>query len=212
MRERYWQTSKNSELLLTGIHTQFKLDWRDRRYQLFNAACLRWPSCQYLHSKLTLKATAIVEKRALNPRYRANPTKIERELYETYNDHGLDYDQGLFVYQAHSALYDFPAEAAEIATQSPAFPPRPVQAHILRDIFGNPFKPVQLPKSWTPPDGVSAMAQKLYDTQAYDELPILADLLDETECPDPQLATHLRSGCIHVRGCFALDYLLGKRR
>jgi hypothetical protein len=42
-------------------------------------------------------------------------------------------------------------------------------------------------------------------------LAVLADMLEEAGATDPQLLTHLRSAGPHVRGCHALDALLGKR-
>jgi hypothetical protein len=39
---------------------------------------------------------------------------------------------------------------------------------------------------------------------------VLADGLEEAGCQDVQILGHLRSGGDHVRGCWALDLLLGK--
>jgi hypothetical protein len=41
-------------------------------------------------------------------------------------------------------------------------------------------------------------------------LAVLADMLEEAGCTDAQMLGHLRSGGPHVRGCWALDLLLGK--
>jgi hypothetical protein len=41
-------------------------------------------------------------------------------------------------------------------------------------------------------------------------LAVLADALEESGCQDVQILGHLRSGGDHVRGCWALDLLLGK--
>jgi hypothetical protein len=41
-------------------------------------------------------------------------------------------------------------------------------------------------------------------------LAVLADMLEEAGCPDPPLLGHLRGPGPHVRGCFALDAILGK--
>jgi hypothetical protein len=42
-------------------------------------------------------------------------------------------------------------------------------------------------------------------------LAVLADALEEAGCQDPVILGHLRSGGEHVRGCFVVDALLGKR-
>jgi hypothetical protein len=89
---------------------------------------------------------------------------------------------------------------------------RKAQAALLRDLFGNPFRPFHVDPaclSWR--DGtVLKMAQAIYDDRAFDRLPILADALEEAGCSDPILLAHLRGPGPHVRGCFAVDALLGK--
>jgi hypothetical protein len=39
---------------------------------------------------------------------------------------------------------------------------------------------------------------------------VLADALEEAGCTDASILEHLRSRGPHVRGCFAVDLLLGK--
>jgi hypothetical protein len=41
-------------------------------------------------------------------------------------------------------------------------------------------------------------------------LAVLADMLEEAGCSEADLLGHLRSPGPHVRGCFAVDLLLGK--
>jgi hypothetical protein len=42
-------------------------------------------------------------------------------------------------------------------------------------------------------------------------LAVLADALEEVGLTDAEVLTHLRSGGPHVRGCFAVDVLLGQK-
>ena len=44
----------------------------------------------------------------------------------------------------------------------------------------------------------------------YGGLPVLADALEEAGCTDTDLLAHCRSGGGHLRGCWAVDLLLGK--
>jgi hypothetical protein len=39
---------------------------------------------------------------------------------------------------------------------------------------------------------------------------VLADALEEAGCADADILGHLRGPGPHVRGCFVLDFLLGK--
>jgi hypothetical protein len=101
---------------------------------------------------------------------------------------------------------DHPAFAAGQAAE------REAQATFLRDIVGNPFRPVTIDPSWLMWDGAAVrhLAQAIYDERAFDRLPILADALEEAGCTSEELLAHCRAGGGHVRGCWAVDLLLGK--
>lgn len=133
------------------------------------------------------------------------------------------------------------------------------QAAILRDIFGNPFRPVALmleepvdvfaaidvlgcelrrntgadylPRSILTPT-VRELAQGIYDERAFERMPILGDALEDAGCDNEDILAHCRGEerCytnlhggevygakvwhplrgLHVRGCWALDLVLGK--
>jgi hypothetical protein len=83
----------------------------------------------------------------------------------------------------------------------------------LRCIFGNPFRPPRpVPTAvlvWN--DGtIRRIAQGIYDDAAFNRLPILADALLDAGCDDEELIQHCRSAGPHVRGCWAVDLILGK--
>ena len=86
---------------------------------------------------------------------------------------------------------------------------RPVGQSLLRDIFGNPFRPVTADPSWLT-STVVALARTIYYEWAFDRLPILADALEEAGCDDADVLTHLRGDGPHARGCWVLDLVLGK--
>jgi hypothetical protein len=83
------------------------------------------------------------------------------------------------------------------------------QARLIREIFGNPLHPASLEPSWLTPTVVS-LAAGIYDRLLVDRLPILADALEDAGCTDPAILDHLRGPGPHVRGCWALDLILGK--
>ena len=82
-------------------------------------------------------------------------------------------------------------------------------AGLLREIFGNPFRPVALDPRWLTSDAV-ALARGVYADGAFDRLPILADALQDAGCDNPNILDHLRGDRGHVRGCWALDLILAK--
>jgi hypothetical protein len=57
---------------------------------------------------------------------------------------------------------------------------------------------------------VRLLACGIYDSGAFDRLPILADALEDAGCADPDILAHCRSPGPHVRGCWVVDLLLGK--
>jgi hypothetical protein len=86
------------------------------------------------------------------------------------------------------------------------------QSQLLRDVFGNPFRPIALDPAWlTWHDGLLvSMARQMCESRDFSDMPILADALEETGCSNQDILGHCRSGGEHVRGCWVVDLLLGK--
>lgn len=84
------------------------------------------------------------------------------------------------------------------------------QTKILRDIF-NPFRPIELDPAWLSANGgaVAQLARQVYDRGEFNRLPALADALEAAGCANEDLLKHCRADCPHVRGCWAIDLLLG---
>jgi hypothetical protein len=90
---------------------------------------------------------------------------------------------------------------------------RRARAALLRCVAGNPFRPAAaIDPGWLAWNGgtVRKLAEGVYDERAFDRLPILADALEDAGCTDRELVGHLRGPGPHVRGCWAVDLLLGK--
>jgi len=84
------------------------------------------------------------------------------------------------------------------------------QGDFLRDIFGNPFQPVALNPAWQT-STVTALARAIYTDRAFERLPILADALEDAGCDNADILNHCRQGGDHVRGCWVVDLILGKK-
>jgi len=84
-------------------------------------------------------------------------------------------------------------------------------ADVLREVAGNPFRPVRIDPCWLHwGDGVVGSLARLFAEEGrHGELPYLADALQDAGCSDEELIRHLRRPAGHVRGCWALDVLLG---
>jgi hypothetical protein len=111
-------------------------------------------------------------------------------------------------------------------------------AALLRDIVGNPFRPMtrlrppdppwltakvlaatgpwtHLLDSWFNPAWVTsdavALARQMYESRDFSAMPILADALQDTGCDHAGILDHCRDEkATHVRGCWVVDLVLGK--
>jgi hypothetical protein len=88
------------------------------------------------------------------------------------------------------------------------------QCALLRDIFGTlPFRPL-------PPPSVSLLrwgggtvvqlARALYEERLFEDMPVLGDALEEAGVTDPDVLCHCRQQGEHARGCWVVDWLLGR--
>lgn len=81
-------------------------------------------------------------------------------------------------------------------------------ADLLREVVGNPFRPIRADPAWVTPTVVD-LVRSTYAERAFDRLPALADALAEAGCDSEDLLGHCRNGRPHVRGCWALELILG---
>jgi hypothetical protein len=84
------------------------------------------------------------------------------------------------------------------------------QAGVLCDILGEQEPLPILTPSWLTSD-VLALATGIYDSRDFCAMPILADALQDAGCDCDDILNHFRDpNATHVRGCWALDLILGK--
>jgi hypothetical protein len=89
---------------------------------------------------------------------------------------------------------------------------KPIQAALVRDIFGNPFRPVIFEPSWLARnnEAVLKLARVIYAESTFDRMPELAKALNDAGCHDAEILSHCHEPGNHVRGCWVIDGLLGK--
>jgi hypothetical protein len=88
---------------------------------------------------------------------------------------------------------------------------RQAQSDLLREIFGPmPFRHLSGAGAWSV-SRVVALARTIYDNRAFDALPKLALTLEEAGCTDAEIIDHCRQEGSHVRGCWVVDFLLGRK-
>jgi hypothetical protein len=85
----------------------------------------------------------------------------------------------------------------------------PEHVPLLRDIFGNPFRPISFSPEWRTTTAV-AIAQGMYESRDFGPMPLLADALQDAGCEVSGIIDHCRGPGPHVRGCWVVDSVLGK--
>jgi hypothetical protein len=83
------------------------------------------------------------------------------------------------------------------------------QCALIRCIFGDPFARKNIDRTWVTPT-TKKMAELAYEERRFDDLPILADALEDAGCDNADILNHCRQPGEHVRGCWVVDLLTGR--
>ena len=132
----------------------------------------------------------------------ASPAEALRTVFQAYRQKAIR-DA---VY--HCALPREEVEAVATATAEE----HDLQCELLYEVFGNPYRPVTLEphvSRWNN-SCVVKLARVIYDERRWHELPILGDALADAGCVNETLLAHFYQVGEHVRGCWALDVVLGR--
>jgi hypothetical protein len=82
------------------------------------------------------------------------------------------------------------------------------QLALVRDIFGNPFRPIDF-TAWRT-DTALTLAGQMYESRDFGAMPILADALQDAGCNNDDVLNHCRdANQTHYRGCWVVDGVLG---
>jgi hypothetical protein len=211
----------------------------DRKFRLFAVACCRriW---HLLPDQRCRKAVQIAEDFAEGKAGIGLLRKVENAgefYYDNKEDvpaEGLGYFAGGAIFQlgqerlasdtvadaASGALACSTLDAGDrLAAEAAKHGESAAQSRLLRDIFGNPFRPPQIDAAWLAwNDGtVVRLAQAAYEQRFLPSgeldltrLAVLADALEEARCHDADILSHCRHPGPHVRGCFVVDAVLAK--
>ncbi len=233
MTEAEWLESAESHTMLGFLRGKAS----DRKLRLFACACCRriW---RLLTDGRSRGAVEIAEQYADDPTRRGrdrliwarDEARVVKRLFATANrnrargSRGANAAQDVTRDTGISAALNCMAEASRAVNthDTNECDDRELreQAVLLRDLFGPlPFRPVAHDPSWLAWNGgtVSQLAQAVYNER---ELPsghldttrlaLMADMLEDAGCTDPEILQHLRDDGPHVRGCWVVDLLLGK--
>jgi hypothetical protein len=231
MTEPEWLACTNSSRMLEFLRTKLSA----RKLRLFVCACCR-QSWHLLEDKRSRQAVVIGERFADRVASQTNlgtalanakaaARAVQFRLLETARRPGLSQEDEAFQLAlsaeeaARAAQKAVEADSWWSALQAAgtlATSQRTGSYSFVRDIFGNPFLAVSLDSVWLTPT-IQTLAQAAYEERALPSgeldptrLAVLADALEEAGCADRAILDHLRGPGLHIRGCFAVDLLLGK--
>lgn len=232
MTESEWLACTGPEKMLEALRRGGLLS--ERKARLFAAACCRriWETIQYPEpEEALLVAERFADGLASEPERARAAALAERAVTEELNAVGYAGTEMAVASAVAADITATAAGAAQLAVQAghdhglPGYRPDELaeqcrrQALLLHDLFGNPFRLVPLAPFWLAWEGgtVPKLARAAYEQR---ELPAgtldrarlaaLADALEEAGCDQADLLAHLRGPAPHVRGCWAVDLLLGK--
>ncbi len=206
--EAHWLNCRDLERMIEFLAERGS----PRRWLLFACACC-WRILPLLTDERSRHAVSVAERVAEGlasaSELSAARTDAELAAVEAYRDR--EYPRGHASMAAATALYA-PRRSwihAAEAAGSGAGAERAAQCGLLRELFGNPFRPSAFDPAWRTPI-VTAIASQIYQREAWEEMPVLGDALEDAGCSDAAALTHCRAGGPHLRGCWVVDGILGK--
>jgi hypothetical protein len=225
MTEQEWLECTNLEQLIKTLNPS----GQGRKLRLFACACARRLWHLFPDGK-GQEAIKVAERFADGIASVDELVKTERSGRTAWAESGMSWitliwgGQAVAMREASDAALHVIAYAPSAATVAGA-PHRKKtmsmarRAHhaLFRDVFFNPFRPPSI-SAFLRNSTVLALAQAAYEDRTLpagtldpDRLAILADALEDAGCDDADILGHLRGPGPHVRGCWALDLVLGKK-
>jgi len=220
MTEAEWMACSNSYLMLGPSRKLIR--YHPRKGRLFAVACCYriWPLLTDPRSRVAVQtAEQYAEGAASQEQLRAAEEGARAAHADAFRRKGKVGASGEWaaefaaVPDAWSAA-QHASNFAYVAAGDPLSEPGPekaAQADLARCIFGPlPFRSVAIEASWRTVT-VACLAQDICREKAFDRLPILADALEDAGCSEEALLSHCRGQGPHVRGCWGIDLLLGRK-
>ena len=214
MTEAEWVAATEPAVLFGYGRNHFS----DRKLRLFACeACYRvWdyltPTCQEALSVLVQYADGLADKDELSGAQNRAVESLrcaedEAVYFATDADTWMAAREAIYGVAGKEIIWGWPGRNETNVVEQ--YRELAIAADLLRDIFGNPFRPVTFSPAWRT-DTAVALAQQMYDAREFHAMPILADALQDAGCDNPDVLNHCRESGPHVRGCWVVDLVLGK--
>ncbi len=225
MTEREWLECADPKRMLKVLRGKIKVS--DRKLRLLACGCCRriWKDLtlqsvrpaietaeQYADLAATDQELAVVHQRGVSAVVRSLHRNVDKMGKDTAYDTKMR-RMGL----AMNAAYPGPVRINLLRSLGDDEVSREFGPIFLRCVIGNPFRPIFINPAWLAPI-VATLASSAYDERILPtgeldaaRLGVLSDALEEAGCDAADILNHLRSPGPHVRGCWPVDLLLGKK-
>jgi hypothetical protein len=215
MTEEEWMKCVEPERIIKWLEERVE----SPKFRLFMVACCRrWP--HLLVDPRSVRALEVAELHAVRTTSRSDLQQANKKanaaVRKIRGAEGVGAAYFLALAASVATTTYLPARGAYESAwfaQSAAgcrITERAVQSALLREIFGNPFRPVTFDPAWRT-DTVLALARQMYESREFSAMPILADALQDAGCDNDDVLNHCRdANANHVRGCWVVDLALEK--
>lgn len=227
MDEQGWDIANDPEGMLAVIYQMAST----RRLRLYGVACVRriWHLLQDERSRQVVEIAERYADRMASEAELTQANTLATEVAENFFTQNWDEyainaadAAGCTVMDGSDGIFTYSYPLTVCATKcvdvhiGDADAERAAQADLLREIFANPFRQLSFDAVGLIPT-VTSLATAAYEERALPSgeldrarLAVLSDALEDAGCDNADILDHLRSASPHVRGCWALDLILGR--
>jgi hypothetical protein len=222
MTESEWLDERQAQTLLSFLLEPGRLQRTrigKRKLRLFSCGCCRliWDGVESKHLRSALEAAEQFADAGGGPSELERASELVGYAMAVLPSPDFRYQQAASIlvgYSIHpsastaavsSAMFHLPA----IGSLTNERFPRRLQCSLVRDIFGNPFRPMAIDTEWKTSTVVS-LAKSMYESRDFSMMPVLSDALQDAGCESAEMLSHCRGSRPHVRGCWVVDGVLSR--
>ncbi len=210
--EAEWRDSDDVEGMIDWLRTNdpTSTEMIGRKLRLFNCGCCRriWSLFPNEQSRRAIEVAEGYADDAVSGEALATARQAAKDIANATS--GSYSAEGYAAWAAVYASYETPFTSCAYNTRAAIYFANGkddalsrLETHsqiaILRDVFGNPFRPVSMPRSCLTPDVVQR-AQSIYECRSFERMSEVADTLEAAGCTNTDILDHCRAPGPHVRG------------
>lgn len=207
--EEDWQASASPEQMISFLGEQGS----QRRWQLFACACC-WRILPLLVDERSRRAVSVAERQAEGLAEANEIAEAQAEAHTAMLELwslGQTSRLAWSATAAHAAL-TFPRRTCAYVVRAVGggeHVEQSAQCRLLRELFGNPFRLIAIEPKWRTTT-VLTLASHIYEKEAFTDMPVLGDALEDAGCEEQRVLQHCRAEEGHLRGCWVVDAILQK--